>query len=64
MSPLILFVEDDEALRESASIILALQGYAVQVARDGLEALKMLNTSEPPPDLIVSDITMPHPQWA
>lgn len=60
MSPLILFVEDDEALRESASIILALQGYAVQVARDGLEALTMLNSTEPLPDLIVSDITMPH----
>ncbi len=59
MPSLILFVEDDEALCESAAAMLRLQGYTVQVASDGLEALQVLEDGATQPDLIVSDIAMP-----
>ncbi|NDJ75733.1 MAG: hybrid sensor histidine kinase/response regulator [Chloroflexi bacterium] len=54
----ILFVEDNEDLRENAALVLGLEGYEVQVARDGQEALDMLETGMIP-NLIVSDIMMP-----
>ncbi|MBN2304543.1 MAG: response regulator [Anaerolineae bacterium] len=54
----ILFVEDNEDLRDNAALVLGLEGYAVQVARDGREALDLLNTGYVP-NLIVSDIMMP-----
>ena len=59
MSPLILFVEDDEALRESASTVMRMEGYNVLVASDGEDALDVLEKEPGVPDLIVSDIAMP-----
>lgn len=54
----ILFVEDNQDLRENAAMILSLEGYDVQVARDGREALDILDQGYVPA-LIVSDIMMP-----
>ena len=54
----ILFVEDNEDLRDNAALVLELEGYQVQVARDGREALDILDQGFVP-SLIVSDIMMP-----
>jgi len=54
----ILFVEDDDSLRQAASEILTAEGYQVVNARNGQEALEALNHIVP--DLIVSDISMPY----
>jgi two-component system sensor histidine kinase/response regulator len=58
MSTSILFVEDNEDLRENAALVLGLEGYVVKVARDGQEALDILESGFSP-NLIVSDIMMP-----
>jgi two-component system, sensor histidine kinase and response regulator len=54
----ILFVEDNDDLRENAALVLELEGYQVRVARDGREALDILEEGFTP-NLIVSDIMMP-----
>ena len=53
----ILFVEDDDSLRQAAGEILAAEGYQVVHAQNGQEALEVLNHIVP--DLIISDIAMP-----
>lgn len=58
MPATILFVEDNRDLRKNAALVLELEGYQVQVARDGREALDLLEGGLVP-DLIVSDIMMP-----
>lgn len=58
MDTTILFVEDNRDLRKNAALVLELEGYKVQVARDGREALDFLEGGLVP-DLIVSDIMMP-----
>lgn len=58
MPATILFVEDNEELRENAALVLGLEGYTVELARDGREALEMLDAGLMP-NLIVSDIMMP-----
>jgi two-component system, sensor histidine kinase and response regulator len=59
MGAAILFVEDNEDLRQNATMVLNLEGYNVQVASDGREALALLDDGFVP-DLIVSDIMMPN----
>jgi chemosensory pili system protein ChpA (sensor histidine kinase/response regulator) len=56
--PLILVVDDDDATREAFSLILALDGFRVQTAFDGLDALERLNSGERP-HLIILDLMMP-----
>lgn len=58
MSEIILFVEDNADLRENAALVLDLEGYTVRLARDGREALDLLEAGLVP-HLIVSDIMMP-----
>ncbi len=53
----ILIVEDDPVIAEVYRRKLAKAGYQVDVAGDGLVAMKMLHVS--PPDLVVLDIMMP-----
>lgn len=55
--PIILCVEDEADLRRDIAEELALSGYEVRQAADGLEALTELQTTRP--DLILCDITMP-----
>ena len=54
----ILIVEDDDSGREALALLLAEEGYAIDTARNGIEALALVDLR--PPDLIVSDILMPH----
>jgi CheY-like chemotaxis protein len=55
--PQILVVEDDDAIRGLVSDVLRDDGYQVQEAANGLEALEVLRTQRP--DLIVLDLMMP-----
>ena len=54
----ILIVEDDEDLRSLFRIALTLEGFEVQEAGDGLEALRQIDHS--PPDLVLLDLGLPH----
>ncbi len=54
----ILLIEDDDALREALSEVLVDEGYRVDCAANGLEALEQLNRGIAP-DLIVLDLVMP-----
>ena len=53
----ILVVEDHKPLLRIIRRILEKEGYAVQTAIDGVEALQVMEQARP--DLIVADITMP-----
>jgi DNA-binding response OmpR family regulator len=53
----ILVVDDDALLRSSVGRMLADEGYSVDVAGDGYEALARVADS--PPDLILLDVLMP-----
>ena len=52
-----MIVDDVPMNLKLASAILKGEGYRIQTAGDGLQALAMLRSS--PPDLILSDIQMP-----
>src|SRR5438876_9405181 len=56
----ILVVDDEAAVRESLRHALALEGYEVQLAADGAEALYRLDIGEVQPDAIVLDVLMPN----
>jgi CheY-like chemotaxis protein len=58
MSQQILVVEDDAALREALSQVLADEGYDLLSARDGLEAVNCLKKGNRP-DVILLDLSMP-----
>jgi len=53
-----LIVEDDAALRGMWRTALRLEGFAVDEAADGLEALKLIEAR--PPDLVVLDLGLPN----
>jgi PAS domain S-box-containing protein len=56
----ILLVEDDTTLRRTAKRVLEKFGYAVVTATDGFNALNIIETLPTPPDLVISDVVMPH----
>ena len=56
---LILLVEDDFVLRSSLSELLLAEGFLVECAADGREALRRLGRP-PAPDLILLDIMLPY----
>jgi two-component system response regulator MprA len=56
----ILVVDDDAAVRESLGRALRLEGYEVELASDGLEALERLLGNGDDPDLVVLDVLMPN----
>jgi two-component system, OmpR family, response regulator MprA len=53
----ILVVDDDRAVRESLRRSLAFNGYSVELAHDGVEALDKIATDRP--DALVLDVMMP-----
>jgi two-component system response regulator MprA len=55
----VLLVDDDEGLRRSIGRALELEGYAVDLAGDGLEALEFFADGLEPPDAVVLDVLMP-----
>src|SRR3982751_3828063 len=54
----VLIVEDDDDLRGLFKMAMALEGFAVQEARDGLEALRRLDVEVPA--AIVLDLILPN----
>jgi len=56
---LVLLVEDDFILRRSLAEMLTLEGYEVECAANGLDALRRLER-RPKPSLILLDIMMPY----
>ena len=54
----ILVVDDERAVRDSLRRALELQGYEVELAGDGAEALERL-AANGQPDAVVLDILMP-----
>jgi two-component system, OmpR family, response regulator MprA len=53
----VLVVDDEPAVRESLERALALEGYHVELARDGRAALERLGDSSP--DAVILDLLMP-----
>ena len=54
----VLVVDDDIDIRETISLVLEDEGYAVASASNGAEALAYLQ-AHPPPDVILLDLMMP-----
>jgi two-component system response regulator MprA len=60
MAPMRIFVvEDDPAVRDALRRALELEGYGVELAGDGEEALRRLDGREVEPDALVLDVLMP-----
>src|SRR3954447_640402 len=55
----ILVVDDERAVRDSLRRALELEGYDVELAEDGQEALDRLEAAGDDPDAVVLDILMP-----
>ncbi len=53
----ILVVDDEEMMRDLLDKILSREGYRIKTARDGIEALEVLDSEAM--DLIISDVKMP-----
>lgn len=54
----VLVVDDQTPVRELVAAVLAADGHVVETARDGADALRLLDAPTPY-DLIVSDLKMP-----
>jgi len=57
MTKQILIVDDEDRIRQSLNGVLRDEGYEVREAKEGVQALKMVETD--PPDLVLLDIWMP-----
>jgi two-component system response regulator MprA len=55
----ILVVDDERAVRESLRRALELEGYEVELAADGQEALALLDSGASEPDALLLDVLMP-----
>jgi len=55
----ILVVDDEPAVRESLRRALELEGYEVELAADGAEALERLANGPAEPDAVLLDVLMP-----
>jgi two-component system cell cycle sensor histidine kinase/response regulator CckA len=55
----VLIAEDDPAVRELMSSLLAANGYSVLLASNGAEALAVASATDEPIQLIVTDVVMP-----
>jgi CheY-like chemotaxis protein len=53
----VLVVDDDPSIRDSVSEILGLEGYAVQTATDGVDALRRVEAKVP--SVVLLDMRMP-----
>lgn len=58
-SETILLVEDDEDVRYLANAILSRHGYTVLVAKNGVDALTVLEAYNKPVNLLLTDVVMP-----
>ena len=58
-SETVLLVEDEASVRSSLGRVLSRQGYTVIEARNGAEALQILDQTSKPVDLVMTDLLMP-----
>jgi len=56
-TPMVLVVEDEEAFIDALSVGLRREGFAVEIARDGAEALDRFDDVQP--DLVLLDVMLP-----
>jgi PAS domain S-box-containing protein len=59
-SETILFVEDEQSVRELVRDFLAAAGYCMLQASDGTEALKVASAHPGPIHMLITDVVMPH----
>jgi two-component system, OmpR family, alkaline phosphatase synthesis response regulator PhoP len=57
MTSHVLIVEDEESILLSLEFLLGKEGYTVSTARDGAEALRLLQAQAP--DLVLLDVMLP-----
>jgi two-component system response regulator RegX3 len=57
MTPTVLVVEDEEAFIEALEVGLRREGFAVEIARDGADALDRFDLVQP--DLVLLDVMLP-----
>jgi two-component system, chemotaxis family, chemotaxis protein CheY len=55
----ILVVDDDEVIREALKDVLEEEGYLVETAVDGRDAIARLRSSDAKPSMILLDLMMP-----
>lgn len=55
----VLVVDDDPTIRECLAELLASEGFEVQEARNGREALQLQRLATAPPAIVVLDLMMP-----
>ncbi len=55
----ILVVDDDPSIRAYLTDVLTPEGYECQSFEDSISALRWLSAAQTPPDLLLSDISMP-----
>ena len=57
--PTVLVVDDDPDIRDTVAEVLSDEGYSVELACNGRDALDRLATAQAKPDLILLDLMMP-----
>jgi len=57
LTPRVLVIDDDRAIREAVADALDREGYEIQLSSTGDEALKMISDSTP--NVIILDLRMP-----
>ena len=55
-----LFVDDEDLIRDLGRQVLEMHGYTVLLAEDGRRAIELFETNRDAIDLVVLDLTMPH----
>jgi two-component system cell cycle sensor histidine kinase/response regulator CckA len=60
LSPTVLLVEDDRALRRFVLRVLQESGYVVLEAADGPEAVSVIERHRGPLDLLITDVSLPN----
>lgn len=56
----VLFVDDEELIRDLGRQVLEMHGYTVLLAEDGRRAIELFESNREAIDLVVLDLTMPH----
>lgn len=56
----VLVIDDDELIRDTLRDFLSDEGFRALLASDGAEAIALLDSGSPRPDLIILDLGMPN----